>query len=103
MKSIGQAAFAESRGLTEVFCLAENVPGTGRDVFKNSPISLATLYVPEESVETYWQTSPWSGFGTIAALPTEVVTFAKDQMATIILPTAPDASKGFISRAGRSC
>lgn len=33
--------------------------------FTDSPIDLATLYVPEASLESYKTTSPWSSFGTI--------------------------------------
>ena len=94
VNSIDKGAFAYCSSLTDVFCLAENVPETGRTAFNNTPITSATLHVPAGSVEKYQKSSPWSGFGSIVTMTTESVTFTKDQMATIILPTAPDASKG---------
>ena len=39
------------------------------NMFKYTPISKATLYVPEASLASYKTTLPWSGFGTI--LPIE--------------------------------
>ena len=41
------------------------------------------------------------GFGNIVALEEETVSYSKDQMATIILPTEPDASKGKYYRLDR--
>ena len=35
------------------------------DIFDNTPVGSATLYVPEELLDTYKSTAPWSGFGTI--------------------------------------
>ena len=104
VKSIGSGVFYQCKGLTDVTCYAENVPATEKDAFKDSTIGSATLYVPEGSVEKYRSSSPWSGFGSIVALtpmPMKDITFTKDQMATIILPTAPDASKGKYYRLDR--
>jgi len=101
LKTIERYAFSDCYGLTDMFCYAKDVPNTYNYVFDETPISLATLHVPAGSVEQYQKTSPWSGFGTITALPTEVVTFIKNQMATIILPTEPDASKGHYYRLDR--
>ena len=43
----------------------------GKNVFANSGIQFATLYVPEISVDGYKATEPWSGFGNIKALSGE--------------------------------
>ena len=67
--SIGDYVFMECTNLTSVTCEATSVPSTGSNVFDKVPQSSATLYVPKASVETYKKTSPWSGFGSIVALP----------------------------------
>ena len=98
---IGECAFADCNNFTDVYCYAENVPSTGSTVFGDTPtffgyqlpIASATLHVPAGSVDKYKTTYPWSDFGNIVALP-EPVTFTAGQMATIIMPTEPDASKG---------
>ena len=41
-----------------------------KQLFNNTPIEKAALYVPEESLESYRTTSPWNRFGTINAIPT---------------------------------
>ena len=63
--SIGDNAFAKCCDLADVYCYADNAPSTGNDVFTNSNIGAATLYVPSGSVDTYRATEPWSGFGDI--------------------------------------
>lgn len=65
MRSIGSVAFEKCINLEKVYCLAENVPTTGSDAFKDSYIDYCTLYVPEGSVESYKTTEPWNGFGKI--------------------------------------
>ena len=67
--SIGDFAFSNCSGLTSVACEATEVPSTGGAVFNNVPQSSATLYVPASALEDYKTTAPWSGFGTIVALP----------------------------------
>ena len=71
MISIGSNAFRECK-LTDVYCYAENVPKANNSAFNESPIALATLYVPDGSVESYKTTLPWSSFGTIALLEGKV-------------------------------
>ena len=61
-------SFALCKNLETVKCLAENVPNTGATTFDQSLVEYATLYVPEGSVDSYRNTSPWSSFGTIKAL-----------------------------------
>ena len=98
--NIDESAFADCGKLTDVYCLADNVPETNRIAFIDSPIESATLHVPAGSIEKYKATLPWKDFGNIVALE-NTVSFTKDQMATIILPTEPDASKGRYYRLDR--
>ena len=66
--SINDYVFSYCDNLTDVYCYAENLPDTGNNVFKDTPISSATLHVPAASVEAYRTTAPWSDFGTIVAI-----------------------------------
>ena len=77
--SIGYYAFRDCSELLDVYCYAENVPSTENNnstefnIFSGSyPIANATLYVPAASLESYKSTSPWSIFGNIVALPSEI-------------------------------
>ena len=101
MKHICYDAFSGCSNLTDVYCYAENAPIAWDGAFRNVPIASATLHVPAGSIDKYKTTSPWSSFGNIVALAEEPVTFTRDQMATIILPTAPDASMGKYYRLDR--
>ena len=100
---IGSCSFMDCSGLTDFYCYAENVPKTEYDTFGEVPTSYfndklphesATLHVPSGSIEKYKTIWPWNGFGNIVGLEEETVSYTKDQMATIILPTTPDANKG---------
>ena len=66
--SIGSGAFKGCSELTDVYCYAENVPSTNSDAFEGSYIEYATLHVPEVSINTYKERTPWSSFGTIKPL-----------------------------------
>jgi len=63
--SIGDKAFYNCNNLKSVTCLAEEVPITDLWVFEDVPLSSATLYVPESSVDAYKEEYPWCEFGTI--------------------------------------
>ena len=71
--SIGYKAFYGCSGLTEVYCIADNVPETGDYVFDGCPVASATLYVPESAIDNYRATSPWNGFGTILPLTQDMI------------------------------
>ena len=71
VKSIENNAFANCTELLDVYCYARKSPIMGTNVFANSGIQFATLYVPEISVDGYKATEPWSGFGNIRALSGE--------------------------------
>lgn len=51
-----------------MYCYAENVPTTESNVFDNSYIQYATLYVPNASVNAYSQAEPWKNFKNIVSL-----------------------------------
>lgn len=67
--SIGLYAFRFCNSLAEVVCKAKVAPQLYRDVFSNDILSKATLYVPEESVESYKADSEWKKFSDIQPLP----------------------------------
>ena len=70
IKYIKEAAFANCENLTDVYCYATSVPNAKTSMvgvphaFGNSYIEYATLHVPEESIDSYKSTEPWSSFGT---------------------------------------
>jgi hypothetical protein len=70
--SIGSYAFSFCEKLLDVYCYAENVPSIESNVFERSIFNNATLHVPAASLESYKSTSPWSSFGNIVALPSEI-------------------------------
>lgn len=70
ISSISSEVFANCPELTDVICFSETVPWASDDAFKKSYIEYCNLYVPAASVNAYKTTDPWSGFGTIEALPT---------------------------------
>jgi hypothetical protein len=72
VESIGEKAFGSCSGLTDVYCFADNVPAKNINAFGNTPIASATLHVPAGSIDLYKATSPWSGFGSIVALTTDM-------------------------------
>ncbi len=90
--TIGGWAFSGCSNITEIYCLATSVPSTYSNAFLNSHIETATLYVPEESIDSYKNTAPWSSFGTIKAIANgEELTYefnATEKTATVV------ASKG---------
>ena len=74
VSSICFGAFRECKMLTDMYCLAENVPSTEDEVFDCSNITHATLHVPEASINKYKSTAPWNRFGNIVALLPEDLT-----------------------------
>ena len=61
-------AFSGCSGLLDIYCYAEQTPNTGQDIFKEVPLSQATLHVPEASVNSYKAAESWKEFGYIVAL-----------------------------------
>jgi len=68
VSNISSGAFANCQQLTDVFCLAENVPNTASDAFNYSYIEYATLHVPVASLSSYSNSEPWKNFKNIVAL-----------------------------------
>ena len=68
VKNINSYAFGHCPELTDVYCYAVNVPQTVTDAFDGSYPEYATLHVPDESLQAYKETEPWSNFGTIVGL-----------------------------------
>lgn len=66
---IEYTAFLDCTSLTDIYCLAKNVPETARAAFHfvKNPLS-ATLHVPSSSVEAYRMTEPWDDFKTIVPI-----------------------------------
>lgn len=60
--------FGNCPELTEVTCLAENVPYAYENTFAGSFIEYATLHVPASVVDAYKSTEPWSNFKEIVAV-----------------------------------
>ncbi|MGM9712596.1 MAG: leucine-rich repeat domain-containing protein [Prevotella sp.] len=68
--SMGTGCFLGLKALKTVTC--EIPVAIEGQFFINTPISQATLYVQEESLDSYKTTSPWSGFGEIKAFAKEI-------------------------------
>ena len=65
---INYNAFANCQQLSDVYCLAENVPSTDPNAFNNSYIEYATLFVPSASLNNYLNVEPWKNFKNKVAL-----------------------------------
>lgn len=65
---IGQYAFAECDNLADVYCFSTTVPSANVTVFDNSYPKAMTLHVPEEAIDNYKATTPWSFFGNIVKI-----------------------------------
>ncbi|MBO7140910.1 MAG: leucine-rich repeat domain-containing protein [Prevotella sp.] len=68
VRYIYSQAFASCKNLTDVYCLAEKVPSTNTDAFKDSYINYATLHVPAASINDYKTTEPWKSFQNFMTL-----------------------------------
>ena len=79
--SISESAFSNCALLTDVYCLAENVPSTDATAFDGSYTEYATLHVAASAINAYKMTAPWSNFQEI--VPTEDVTIEKCATPTV--------------------
>ena len=61
-------SFADCPELTDVTCLAENVPNTSSKTFEGSYIEYATLHVPDASIDLYKAAEPWKNFKEIVGI-----------------------------------
>ena len=69
--NIGNESFGGCNSINDIYCYAPNVPNTSISAFKDSPISQASLYVPNLNIEQYRATKPWSDFKSIKGLSEE--------------------------------
>lgn len=65
---INSQAFGMCENLLDVFCFGEKMPKVANDIFKDSDIKYSNLHVPQDLLDTYKTTYPWSEFGNIIAL-----------------------------------
>ena len=68
VNSIGKESFSQCPELTDVYCFASTPPDARVNVFEGSYTEYATLHVPENSVDAYKATTPWSGFKEVVAI-----------------------------------
>ena len=73
IKKIDEIAFANTYYLSDVYCMAVNVPSTDRDAFLGSGTENdhITLHVPASAIDAYKTTDPWSEFGEFKTLSGE--------------------------------
>ncbi len=69
VSEMGSYVFKDCNSLAEVVCKAKVAPQLKSDAFSNDILSKATLYVPEESVESYKADGEWKKFSDIQPLP----------------------------------
>ena len=62
VNSILMNAFKNCVGLTDVYCFAANVPSTDASAFNGVATENVTLHVPDNSVNAYKSSWPWSSF-----------------------------------------
>ena len=84
VNNIGSEAFAKCSNLTDVYCLATSVPSTYSDAFNESYPEYITLHVPEEAIDSYKTTAPWSSFGTVVTLDGDVTETPKCATPTVL-------------------
>jgi hypothetical protein len=71
---LGHESFSECSSLKDFYYDAKNLPDLKNgDPFSDTPIENATLHVPENMIEAFRTTTPWSGFGNIVALLPEEI------------------------------
>ena len=68
---IGRQAICNCESLRDLYCYAENVPGTENSAFYDTPIETVTLHVPKRSINAYKAVQPWNHFKEIVAIEEE--------------------------------
>ena len=66
-------SFTGCQNLTDVYCLAENVPQTSPDTYDWTYIGQSTLHVPEQSIEAYKAVEPWKNFKNIVEITGKLI------------------------------
>ena len=67
VREIGSTAIDQCNSLTDIYCYASELPSTNNS-FWRTELGNITLHVPENALETYKSTAPWSSFGNIVAI-----------------------------------
>ena len=80
LKGVGPKAFANCAELLDVYCYAESVPSASSDAFDGSYPEYITLHVPASALDTYKNTAPLNGFGTIVPLTDEEMGIDKSEI-----------------------
>lgn len=70
--NIESYAFDGCTELTSITCKSATPPTCGTKVFSGVNTFECDLYVPQESLELYTQTSPWNSFGNIYGINCEI-------------------------------
>ena len=105
---INSRAFSNCPELTDVYCFAVNLSGRCSDnAFDGSLIEYATLHIPENAIESYKSTVPWSSFGNIVSLDAAItlitlsqssVNLTEDKKTSLTITTTPEnADRNLIS------
>jgi hypothetical protein len=84
VERFGSGAFARCENLANVYCLATSVPNAESDAFNESYPEYMALHVPEEAINSYKTTAPWSSFGTIVTLDGDVTETPKCATPTVL-------------------
>lgn len=92
LESIEEGAIGFSRYLTDVICYAQQPPSAMGNFYFSSNYPLR-LFVPDESIEAYRTTEPWSHFAAI---------FPLSQLASVTAPIAESDTHTFYDLQGRS-
>ena len=80
VKNIYNLAFASCKELKDVYCMAEEVPGTNIGAFKDTNFEeYATLHVPSALINAYREKEPWKNFKEIKSLTEEDIPVTPDQ------------------------
>lgn len=72
LETVNSEAFANCPKLFDVFCHADKLPSTKANAFDGSYPEYATLHVPANALNDYKNTVPWSSFGTIVTVTTDI-------------------------------
>jgi len=102
MKTLNSCVFQNCSSLSDIYCYAENVPGTKGDTFDGTPIATAALHVPTASITAYRSTAPWSDFGSIVSVdapPSNIIYFADANVKALCVANWDTDDDGELSEA----
>lgn len=73
MEEIGDEAFAGCVAIKDIYCLGEQAPELGKDVFAETHIDKANLHVPDGAISNYQDVAQWGAFSAVSQLETGVL------------------------------